>query len=165
MTDQAMFDAATWGTVGQWVSAAGTVFLGLLSIYFSKQGARRARELERQAAVRSLSIRVVPRRNTAFAADVVILNAASTPFQHLEIEFVGQRVDQVATFNMNRELLLPGESWSEPVTKESFRDATDYVVKATDVHGSRWKRFCSGDIAEIRLKSPRRRWQIWRRGQ
>jgi hypothetical protein len=171
MTDNGLFDAAIWGTVGQWFSAIATLSLGALSLYFSRSGERRARRVEREQAIRSVAfvLHTTMLKTREPRGELILMNAGSAPFTNIQTTFPARNPanGEVVDAMTGEPALGPGSEIKIQLDRFAIIEQNVYRVELTDVHGTRWWRQTDGTFGEVQraqaVSRSRRLWGWWRR--
>lgn len=160
MTELGM-SAVAWGSLGQWVSAIGTIGLGLVSLYLASRGEKRARELAARQIVNSISF--TEREGSRGGVTVRVINAGTTPVHNVRFPYVtfdnsGKEVDVYH----EKALLQPGEADVVELSDFSYNCSPAFTLDLTDIHGRRWRKTLGGDVIELTPTKPglaRRGWR------
>ena len=161
MTEEGLFDVAIWGTVGQWVSAIGTIGLGVVSLFLASRGEKRARDLAARQIINSVSF--TARRHQMGGGAVRVINAGTTPVHDLRIPYVAFDLDgnEVDAYYPT-DSLLPGDRDGFDLDDFAYNCSPDFTLDLTDIHGRRWRKTLGGDVIELTPTKPGRMKRRWR---
>jgi len=148
-----VFDAAVWGTVGQWFAAIATVLLGGLTLYFSRSGERRAREVEREQEIRSVAFVLRERWEdpSGPSGELIAINSGSAAFTKVSIDFPYQdpATGEESTQYVERAIFGPGTDIRVELGTFAMVEQDVFRMTLTDVQNRVWRRSTDGTFSEI----------------